>query len=118
MAAFPLPTFVDPFVIKRVAISPSGANQITIVTFPGLPQGAVVSMVPANDMQITHKGAELATIDDEFAFPVFAGGINELPAAGWGSRKNAPADVTDPYIRMASSVQGAVCRFLVTRLPS
>jgi hypothetical protein len=121
MAAIFLDLFADPFTIGKVAVSPGGANQITVVAFPGLPANAVISVIVANDMQITDRGDDAAAIDDDFAFDVFAGGTNEIASSGWGSRKNLPSNLPnlkDPYIRIASSVQNAAARFLITRLPS
>lgn len=100
--------FRDPFAIGEVAISAGGANEITIVQFPGAPADLIVTIIPANDMEITTVGVEGATIASP-KFQIFSGGLNEIPGTGWG-RENGIGQ-----IRIASSVQGANAQIMVAR---
>lgn len=93
--------------IQRVAISSGGANEITFVEFPGLPANAIINVSVTVEMRRTNRGDEGDAIDDEFAFPVFANGINSYDEDGWGREGGTPR------MRLASPDVGAFARFLL-----
>lgn len=107
----PIQSYRDPFALGEVAISTGGANQITIVQFPGAPQGLVVTLRAVVDtvvLQLTTVGDE----GDAIAAPRFTIPANtgfEIPGTGWGQGGNGPE------IRIAADTQSAVVEFMVAR---
>lgn len=98
---------VRPYAIRRVEVSPGGANQVTVLTFPDARAEQVITLAAEADMQILQEGSpdEGELRNDDLAFPVPIGGYAEFPVAGWTNGK--------PRILLSSSTQGAIVRVML-----
>jgi hypothetical protein len=101
----------DPFALGEVPVSVGGANEITIVRFPGAPEGLTVTVrarVNTVVLQITTIGDEGDTIaEPRWTIPA-ANGF-EIPGGGWGREGDGA------QIRIAADTQNAVVEFMVAR---
>lgn len=100
---------VTPFAIRKVAVSPGGAGQVTVVEFTGFSTDEVITIVAETAALILQEGSpeEGTAYDDDLAFPVPIGGFATFPVAGWGK------DL--PRILLASDTAGAVVRIMVAK---
>lgn len=97
-----------PYSVLKVLVSAGGANQVTVVSFPGAKADAVITVVAESAMFILDPSSpsEGSAYDDDKAFPIPTGGYAVFPVSGW-----APG--VTPQIKLSSSTVAAVARVMI-----
>ena len=96
-----------PYAVLKVVVSAGGANQVTVIDFPGAKADAVITVVAESAMFILDPSSpdEGEAYDDDKAFPIPTGGYAEFPVSGWAGGA--------PQIKLSSSTVAAVARVMI-----
>lgn len=97
-------TFSPPYTTRKVTL----ATGVNVITFPGLPQDGSVSLTVSANCFLVDSGDDGSGIDDDRAFDLFSGGVNQISIPGMGRSTGTPT------IRIGDPSGSIVARFLLT----
>lgn len=98
-------TFQDPYTTRKETL----AVGVNVIQFPNLPQDGIVALTVSANCFLIDVGGDGDAINDDRAFDLLAGGVNQISIPGMGRSDGVPA------IRIGDPSGGIVARFLLTR---